>query len=196
MNQPLIRTKLLSVNSGSALCSLISQISHFIMPVITYTQRCFFTILITALQKLHWFSPPLIEIQDCMYFIAFNINYSLSFGEEIWLLFLKVILYRAISRTTAPILGLFVLIGCIFQAESKYGYENLKREKFWKKVRKFWPIFFSYRMKRVIIILNKTWDSKKHYTVKTDTILHLVLLTRTSRSLQLMFLSMWGPQCH
>ena len=50
----------------------------------------------------------------------------------------------AILKTTAPILGLFVLIWIHFHAESKYGNENLNSENLWKS----WPVVCTHRQHR------------------------------------------------
>ena len=58
------------------------------------------------------------------------------------IIFLKIL--GAISKTTASILGLFVLILlCLFYAKSKYGNENLNFENF-EKVGRFLAVAFTW----------------------------------------------------
>ena len=78
-----------------------------------------------------------------------------------------------ISRTTAPILGLFVLSWMHFHAVSKYGNKNLNFWKFWPK-QNFWPVIWHltsiWRRLRCIVLLQQTYQMKplKHWICSSD----------------------------
>ena len=79
---------------------------------------------------LNMWVPPGLRSHKCFSYSTFRIE-NLKFDKTFSI-------QRGVSRTTGPILGLFVLKWMHFHAESKYSNESLNVDNFWKSFENVW----------------------------------------------------------